>query len=125
VIKLIKKIVMKFLVLLLAFVAVVASVSAHAVLRDPVPWNTNPSTSNPCGGGTNTNTPVLTVKYGQQVTLKWEVVAADGAGPVTMTIDPAGGQNFGTTGVKVPLTGTVPTGVALYTFSATIPTVKW
>jgi len=109
----------------LTLAAFVASISAHAVSRVPIPWNPNPSTTAQCGGGTNTNTPTMTLVAGQPFTVTWEVVAGDGAGPVTFKVDPAGGVNFGTGSTTIQMTGNpqVPPAVGTYKFTGTAPAV--
>jgi len=62
----------------------------------------------------------MTLYVGQQFTITWDVIAADGNGPVTMLIDPTGLQNF-QTATNVPLTGATPTTVGTYTFTGTTP----
>jgi hypothetical protein len=111
---------MKFCVVLLAFVVYV---SAHAVSRQPPAWNPNPSTSQPCGNGQITSVAVMTLTQGKPFEIKWEVVAADGSGPVTVLLDLAGTQNFASGAVNIPVTGTTPNGVGTYTFTATAPAV--
>jgi len=114
---------MKIVSAVLVLALFVASATAHAVSRDPIPWNVNPSTTAVCGGGTNTNTATQTYTVGQQMTIKWSVVASDGNGPVTAVLDTTGNTNFAT-GVSIPLTGTQPSaGVGDYTFTATTPDV--
>jgi len=109
---------------LLALLCVIAYVYAHAVSIVPPAWNPNPSTTNPCGAGQNTNSPVATWTQNTQASITWQVVAADGAGPVSMIIDTTGAQNFaGTTAVKVPLVGATPGAVGTFQFTAAIPAV--
>jgi hypothetical protein len=64
----------------------------------------------------------MKITQGQQFNIVWQVVAADGAGPVTVTLDTTGGQVFtGASSVAIPITGTAPPGVGTFTFSAVAP----
>jgi hypothetical protein len=65
---------------------------------------------------------VASWKPGETVNIEWEVVAGDGAGTVTASIDYNGGTAFDTT---MTLVGTNPTtAVGKYSFTATVPTGK-
>jgi len=73
-------------------------VSGHAVLRNPVPYNTNPTTAGPCGVASVTDsmksTPMATWQRGQLATITWNLVASDGGGQVFGEFDPLGGTSF-------------------------------
>jgi hypothetical protein len=60
--------------------ALVAGVYGHARLLSPVPWNRNPSTNSPCGGATKLASTATWVQ-GSTVTIQWQLIAGDGAGP--------------------------------------------
>jgi len=73
--------------IVLVFTALIALVAGHAVLNTPKPWNPSPSTNGPCGGGTQPTTAPTTWVAGTKATLKWMVIAGDGAGTVTFSLD--------------------------------------
>jgi hypothetical protein len=78
--------------------AFVLCIRAHAVLRDPLPFNTNPTTAAPCGVNAITDgmksTPAATWYAGKPATIVWNLVASDGGGPVHAKFDPSGGVDF-------------------------------
>jgi len=79
--------------ILLALIAITASVSGHAVLKDPSPWNTQPSTTKSCGIAANANPTAVaaaTWEVGSQVNVLWQLIAGDGAGEVNILIDTTG-----------------------------------
>jgi hypothetical protein len=96
-------------------------VSGHAVLRTPTPWSTSPSTASPCGGGTAPTTGP-TFNAGSKQTVVWQVIAGDGAGPVTGLVDPAGGTNFVV--AVLGLQAEASPAVGTQTFTMTVPSVK-
>jgi len=98
-----------------------ATVCGHAILRNPMGWNTNPSKTSPCGAGTAPTSPDAIWKIGSTVTILWQVVAADGVGTVTMTFDPTGQMNF--VGAPAALIQNIgaPAAVAFFNLSAVIP----
>ncbi|KAL0489860.1 hypothetical protein AKO1_009347 [Acrasis kona] len=100
-----------------------AVVLGHSKLTIPAAWNPNPSTTQPCGGGVAPNGPVVTYTQGNTYPLQWVVVASDGNGPITVSLD----TNGGTTAFSVPVTvaGVMPaTGTKTYNFNITIPNVS-
>lgn len=78
--------------------ALVASALGHAVLRSPTPWNTQPSKTANCGGGTAPGSPSNSWYIGAGNTISWQVIAGDGAGPITVTITPGDQNSFATQG---------------------------
>jgi len=102
-------------------VVLIASVCGHAIVRNPMGWNTNPSTTSPCGAGTAPTSPDAIWKIGSTVIILWQVVAADGVGEVTMTFDPTGQQNF--VGAPVTLIQNIgaPNAVAFFNLTSVIP----
>lgn len=102
--------------LVLGSLAVV--VNGHAQLNSPAPFNTEPSKAAPCGGARNGPTTQLTVGPGDQLKFNWEVIAGDGVGPVTVSLDPNGGTNFQQT---FQVSGATPTRVTKYDLQAAIP----
>jgi len=61
-----------------------------------------------------------TWKIGTQVTINWQVVASDGAGGVTLQIDPTGGTNFAPTTYALGS----PMAVGSYNFAFTVPNIQ-
>lgn len=105
---------------LLAFVA---SIYAHSISRVPPAWNPNPSKTAQCGGG-RPGPVVMNLYPGQVQEFTWEVVAGDGAGAVTIRIDPSGGSFTGANFVTLERTdNVVPNSVGTFKFSAKIPDV--
>lgn len=101
--------------------SLVALANGHAILNQPAAWNTQPSTRAPCGGATAAGrTPIqLAVAAGGTLNLDWQVVAGDGAGPVTVSIDPNGGTNFA---VQARVTSAnTNAAVGRYKIAATVP----
>jgi len=78
--------------------ALVAAAQGHAVLVTPTAFNTNPSTTFPCGVPTISAAMNSTAKAtwvpGTNVTILWHLVAEDGDGSVYGAFDPLGGTNF-------------------------------
>jgi len=110
---------MNALATLLAITLLASSVAGHAVLRQPPAWNSNPSKTSPCGGGTATDV-VATYQVGSTVTITWQVVAGDGAGQLSAAVDLNGGTNFATT-LTVGGSGAAPTSVGTYQATITMP----
>jgi len=102
-------------VLLLSAVTLVAG---HAVLTAPSAWNPQPSKTSPCGAGKAFTAAAATYSAGQTITLTWKVIAGDGTGPVTVSIDQAGGTNF----VTVATATTSITTTGTFSLSITLPT---
>ena len=59
--------------------ALVAGALGHARLVSPVPWNTAPTKTSPCGGSTQLPATATWVA-GSKVTIQWQLIAGDGAG---------------------------------------------
>jgi hypothetical protein len=105
---------------LLAFVA---SIYAHSISRIPPAWNPNPSKTAQCGGG-RPGPVVMNLYVGQTQDFTWEVVAGDGAGAVTIRLDPSGGSFVGGNFATLERTDNiVPQGVGTFKFSAKVPDV--
>ncbi|EFA79282.1 putative transmembrane protein [Heterostelium album PN500] len=113
---------MRIVALALVCLMTISLVSSHAVLTNPVSWNTNPSKTSPCGGGTPATAPVATYCKGQPATLTWKVVAGDGTGPLTISIDPAGGTSF-TTVVNQVAPAVNPNAVSTFKAVVTMPDI--
>lgn len=83
---------------LVVVLALVLGASAHAVLRYPVPFNTNPTTQGPCGVSAITDgmasTPMVTWTANKLATITWNLVASDGGGNLVGAFDPLGGTKF-------------------------------
>lgn len=92
---------------------------AHSVLSSPAPWNSNPSKTNPCGGGTPTAV-TATYQKGSQITITWRVIAGDGTGPISANIDLAGDTNFNTP-LTVTGSGANPTTTGTFTAQVQLP----
>jgi len=92
----------------------VALANGHAALIKPLAWNGPNPTNNPQPCGTQSNTPLATAaaiwQAGTTVSgaVQWAVIAGDGAGSITATLDLAGGHNFAG-GTPVTLQGSTPT----------------
>jgi len=86
---------LQWLVLLGSFLVYV---QAHAVLQQPTPFNTNPSTTAPCGVGSVSESMKSTASAswvaGSTVTIEWHLIAGDGGGNLYGAFDPDGGTNF-------------------------------
>jgi hypothetical protein len=104
--------------------ALVAGVYGHARLLSPVPWNRNPSTNSPCGGATKLASTATWVQ-GSTVTIQWQLIAGDGAGSVSITLDTLGTSNpVGSAGSQTPVTfspATTAGNLATYSYSFTVP----
>jgi len=78
--------------------AFVLCINAHAVLRVPTPFNTNPTTTGPCGVSTISDsmksTAQATWTAGQVEMIVWNLVASDGGGLLKGAFDPLGGTDF-------------------------------
>jgi len=81
-------------------------INAHAVLVSPTPFNSNPTTANPCGTVDGklttdmTSIAMATWAPGQEVTILWHLIASDGGGTLRAVFDPNGGTNFSVPAVK-------------------------
>lgn len=100
--------------------AVAQQIRGHARLTNPLPFNPNPSKALPCGGQ---NTPLSTgdivkISYTQASVIEWQVIAADGEGPLTMLVDPLGGTNFSR---QVTLQGNDPASLNTFDFTLKMP----
>lgn len=110
-------------------VCILVAVHGHAVLRDPIPFNTNPTTTRFCGVNPITDnmksTPQAIWQVGTTVTITWQVVAGDGAGPVIGGLDTKGGTNFSTPlwngGFTTTSTGTFKQSFTVPPVSCTAP----
>ncbi|GAM19830.1 hypothetical protein SAMD00019534_030050 [Acytostelium subglobosum LB1] len=111
---------MRIILSLCLIALAISQVYSHSVLTVPTPWNTNPSKTSPCGGGTAATTAVYTYCKGKPTTIEWKVIAADGRGPITVSLDTNGGTNFNT---PVTVTGPTPNAETTFTFSMTVPDV--
>jgi len=69
-------------------------VSGHAKLQTPAAWNTQPSKTSPCGGGSAPSLAAISWNVNTQVSIAWTVIAQDGSGVVSVKWDLAGGSNF-------------------------------
>jgi len=110
--------------LVLVFTALIALVAGHAVLNSPKPWNASPNTGSPCGSGTQPSAAQTTWVAGSTVTLKWMVIAGDGAGTVQFAMDTDstdGDTNAFTTSLGT-LSATAVSGTP-YTLDITVPAV--
>jgi len=102
----------------LVLFALFALVFGHAKLDIPDnAWNTQPSKVSPCGWGPQPTTSNTVWVAGTTVPIVWQIVAADGEGPATLTVDPAGGTNFSGKGTVI----VTPTAVITYYFNYTVP----
>jgi len=95
-------------------------ISCHARLSNLADWNPNFSKTSPCGGGAQPTKKAGTLVIGNTVVFTWQIIASDGVGTVTAAIDTTGGTTFNT---PLALTGTQPTAIGTYTFSATVPSL--
>ncbi|KAI8804215.1 hypothetical protein BJ742DRAFT_742200 [Cladochytrium replicatum] len=98
-------------------------VSGHAVMLDPSPWNRSPSKSSPCGGVNPPTMASASWVAGAQVSVTWSVIAGDGSGPVSFTIDQSGGTaNFSRTLQPADSTGIFPApAVGTYLYTLNVP----
>jgi len=108
---------------------VIALVNGHAAMIKPLAWNGPNPTNGPQPCGTQTNKPLASAAAiwpaGATITdaVEWKIIAGDGAGPITASLDLAGGHDF-SAAVPVTLIGTSPTNVGTqYSFKAVAPTV--
>ncbi|KAJ3104654.1 hypothetical protein HDU96_008853 [Phlyctochytrium bullatum] len=91
-----------------------ALVSAHGRLQVPTPLNTDferLNNNNICGRGVNlngNNAVAATFTAGATQSLTWFVLNGDGAGPLTVKVDPTGTGNFGAGAVDAVITKQVP-----------------
>lgn len=108
---------MKIIAIFLSFVSLT---NAHARLVNPIPWNQNPSKTSPCGGGSLDASQIVRLVPGSQLTIIWQVIAADGGGTVTAGVDLTGGTNFA---LDTGLSGSAPL-VGSYTFQLTVPSTN-
>lgn len=102
-----------------------AYVSGHAKLVVPVGWNPEPSTAAPCGGITTAPTRAkATWRVGETAIIEWNVVAGDGAGPVTAVLDTQGGTFTDNTATYTTLVADgASVGTGSKTFQFTVPDV--
>jgi hypothetical protein len=103
---------------LLLFITLISYIYSHARLQNFQAWNPNYSKTNPCGGGATPTIKAGSLVAGNTQNFVWQIIAGDGTGAVTASIDTAGGTNFNT---PLPLTGATPTTTGVFTFTATIP----
>jgi len=109
---------MQLVKILLVVIGLCTLVFGHAKLNVPPAWNPQPSKASPCGGGPQPTDTATTFTVGTTESITWQVVAGDGVGAVTLSVDPAAGTNFAN-GVVI---GT-PTAVGTYTYPYTVPSV--
>jgi len=79
-------------------------------------WNTQPSKTSPCGGGAKPTSSNTVWVAGTTVLITWQIVAADGEGPVTLSLDPTGNTTF-KNGVVIG----DPTSVTTYNYTYNVP----
>eukprot|EP01132_Coremiostelium_polycephalum_P007868 gene7868-9685_t len=91
----------------------------HAALVKPTPYNLQPSTAKPCGGGTPQTNPQAVLCSGQKNAIVWRVSAGDGAGPVTASLNTNG--EITEFPVSLTVSGTVPDKVATFDLQIDIP----
>jgi hypothetical protein len=88
---------MQYSVVFLLF-AFVAQISGHARLVIPAAYNPNPSQAAPCGVSSITSAMASTAQAtwldDQNVTITWDLIAADGGGNLLGFFDPLGGTDF-------------------------------
>jgi len=110
----------KFVCVVLFLSALYISGEAHAVLKIPQPWTTNPSKASPCGGAATLAAPSAAWKIGSTVNVTWQVIAGDGAGTVNIIFDANAAQNFvQSSAIQI---GNAPN-VGTFLFSFTVPQV--
>jgi len=90
---------MKAILLILA--VCIVGVYSHAVLLQPPAWWRTASRERPCGGATYVSTPSATWPVGSTQTLKWWIIALDGAGIMYGKINTEGGTDFSPNNTKV------------------------
>jgi len=93
-------------------------VFGHAKLNVPVAWNAQPSKASPCGGGPQPTDTGTSFTIGGSTNIIWQVVAGDGVGAVSLSVDPTGGTTFAN-----PVVIGTPTAVGTFTYPYTVPSV--
>jgi len=122
---------MRVLLAITAVLCVLPSVLGHAALVTPSAFNPNPIKTFTCGGPTAGTVNVVAAGAN---TLQWKLIASDGAGDVSMFVDPAGvTTNFptsytGTKAATVQSVGVIGTTTSTqvgttFTFDYTMPDV--
>jgi len=91
--------------------------NSHAVLKVPIPFSANPSKTSPCGGGATAAVASANWQVGSVVSITWQVVAADGAGPLSAIFDVAGTQSF----TAAPIALGNPQVVGIYKYNISVP----
>ncbi|KAJ2991983.1 hypothetical protein HDV02_003368 [Globomyces sp. JEL0801] len=106
----------------LEFFILLLETDAHAVLQVPLPFNPNPSKTGPCGGASfsKTTSTIYRLKTDGQLPFTWNVIAGDGGGTLSASIDPLGGTNFT---LPTSLNFNAPT-VGQYSTELTLPSVS-
>jgi len=111
---------------LVVLVALFALCNGHAYITTPPGWNPSPSTS-PCTSFKPATVALASWRADEQASIVWTVIAGDGVGPVSLYIDPAGGEFNGAlsnyTQIELSNEGASTT-VAAHTFLFTVPDVN-